>query len=276
MGQAGEVSEREMDMDEAEWAAGDDPGKLLRRARFRSSARKSRLFATACCRLVWRLLLDERSRKAVEVAERHADGAATDEELGTAAHAAHAARDLMFAAVGKSGSCLEWAAAYSADANPFRGAKNVSWMAQRPRVQEIRREQPDGSHRYRLVPCSITPSIGPLSPDGQWVVSIRNEVESTGADNPRQAALIRCIFGNPFRPVSRDPAWLSADVKALAHAAYDNRRLPGGELEAPQLLILADALEEAGCTEATLLDHLRVPAPHVRGCWAVDLLTLRK
>jgi hypothetical protein len=36
--------------------------------------------------------------------------------------------------------------------------------------------------------------------------------------------------------------------------------------------VLADALGVAGCTDAHLLAHLRSPGPHVRGCWAVDLL----
>jgi hypothetical protein len=36
--------------------------------------------------------------------------------------------------------------------------------------------------------------------------------------------------------------------------------------------VLADALEEAGCTDQTILGHLRGPVPHVRGCWAVDLI----
>jgi hypothetical protein len=43
-----------------------------------------------------------------------------------------------------------------------------------------------------------------------------------------------------------------------------------------RLSALADALEEAGCTEAAVLDHLRSPGPHVRGCWVVDLLTGRE
>jgi hypothetical protein len=38
---------------------------------------------------------------------------------------------------------------------------------------------------------------------------------------------------------------------------------------------LADALEDAGCTDAELLGHLRAPGPHVRGCWAVDLVSGR-
>jgi hypothetical protein len=36
--------------------------------------------------------------------------------------------------------------------------------------------------------------------------------------------------------------------------------------------VLADALEDAGCSDAGLLGHLRSPGPHVRGCWALDLV----
>jgi hypothetical protein len=42
------------------------------------------------------------------------------------------------------------------------------------------------------------------------------------------------------------------------------------------LPILADALEDAGCTEAAVLAHCRGGGEHVRGCWAVDLLTGRQ
>jgi hypothetical protein len=60
-------------------------------------------------------------------------------------------------------------------------------------------------------------------------------------------------------------------VVALAQAAYDHRTLPSG-LDRTTLAVLADALEEAGCTDPDLLIHLRGPGPHVRGCWALDLL----
>ena len=49
-------------------------------------------------------------------------------------------------------------------------------------------------------------------------------------------------------------------------------RVPTGRLDATSLAVLADALEEAGATDADLLNHLRGPGPHVRGCWVIDLL----
>jgi hypothetical protein len=80
--------------------------------------------------------------------------------------------------------------------------------------------------------------------------------------------LCDCVLGNPFRPVAFDPAWLAWNDGAVAkraQAIYDDRgfdRLP----------LLADALEDSGCTEAEILAHCRGPGPHVRGCWVVDLL----
>jgi hypothetical protein len=91
-----------------------------------------------------------------------------------------------------------------------------------------------------------------------------------------QAALLRCVFDNPFCPVALSPGWRTPDTLTLAQAAYDNRELPAGTLEPARLNVLADALEEAGCTERSLLDHLRSSGPHVRGCWPIDLLTSRE
>jgi hypothetical protein len=87
----------------------------------------------------------------------------------------------------------------------------------------------------------------------------------------RQTDLLRDIF-RPFHPISGSPAWQTPQVVALAQAAYDERDLPAGTLDLARLAILADALEYAGCDQADLLGHLRGPGPHVRGCWAVDLL----
>jgi hypothetical protein len=86
------------------------------------------------------------------------------------------------------------------------------------------------------------------------------------------AALFRDITGNPFRPCGLDPALRTTTVTNLAHAAYDQRTLTTGTLDLARLAILADALEEAGCTNTDILNHLRGPDPHIRGCWALDAL----
>jgi hypothetical protein len=92
------------------------------------------------------------------------------------------------------------------------------------------------------------------------------------AEGAAQAALLRDVLGNPFRPVTVSPACLTPQVVALAEAAYDQREMPSGTLDYARLAVLADALEDAGCDQADLLGHLRGPGPHVRGCWAVDLI----
>ena len=78
-------------------------------------------------------------------------------------------------------------------------------------------------------------------------------------------SVFRDIFGNPFRPVAADPAWLTPTAVAIATALYAHRAFD-------RMPILADALEEAGCTNADVLLHCRSGGPHVRGCWVVDLL----
>jgi hypothetical protein len=86
-----------------------------------------------------------------------------------------------------------------------------------------------------------------------------------------QAALLRCVFGNPFRPGAFDPAWPTPAVVALAQAAYEERHLPAGTLDPQRLAVFADALEEAGA-DAAIVAHLRSDGAHVRGCHAVDLI----
>jgi hypothetical protein len=90
-----------------------------------------------------------------------------------------------------------------------------------------------------------------------------------GSLNPEcQCTLLRCIFGNPFRPVTLNPTvltWNGGTVPRMAQAIYDDRRFS-------DLPILADALEEAGCDNPDILAHCRSEGPHVRGCWVVDMI----
>jgi len=80
-----------------------------------------------------------------------------------------------------------------------------------------------------------------------------------------QTTLVKDIFGNPFNLAPMNPEWITATVISLATAIYDDRAFD-------RLPILADALEDAGCTHVDMLTHCRQPGEHVRGCWPLDLL----
>jgi hypothetical protein len=92
----------------------------------------------------------------------------------------------------------------------------------------------------------------------------------------RCRALLRCTFGNPFRPSPPLPpailAWHDSTVRRLAEAIYEDRKMPEGTLNTGRLAILADAVLDAGCDNEDLIAHCRSEGPHVRGCWAVDLI----
>jgi len=78
-------------------------------------------------------------------------------------------------------------------------------------------------------------------------------------------SLILCVLGNPFRPVAFDPPWRTDTALSLAQQMYDDK-------EFSPMPILADALQDAGCDSADILDHCRGAGPHARGCWVVDLV----
>jgi hypothetical protein len=165
------------------------------------TARKYRLLACGCCRLVWDLIDDPQNRSAIELAERLADRQATHDEV-------QAAR--------------------------FSG---TSGLARKTLLRSPRMAAHDV-----VIPLGFNPK------------------HTVVVDH-----LIRDIVGNPFRPVAVDPVWLTDSAVGLAQAIYDDRAFD-------RLPILADALQDAGCENADILDHCREEGPHVRGCWVVDLV----
>lgn len=88
---------------------------------------------------------------------------------------------------------------------------------------------------------------------------------SGDADSLEIANLLRDIVGNPFREQWLEVDCYTTDVLAIAHEIYDERTFD-------ELPVLADALEDAGCGNEDIIEHLRSPGPHVRGCWALDLI----
>jgi hypothetical protein len=88
---------------------------------------------------------------------------------------------------------------------------------------------------------------------------------SCADEGTTQATMLRDIFGNPFRPVAFSPTWRSDTALTLARQMYELRDFSA-------MPILADALQDAGCEDEQILSHCRGPGPHVRGCFAVDLV----
>jgi hypothetical protein len=107
---------------------------------------------------------------------------------------------------------------------------------------------------------------------GQIPVAVRDRFERLAADATTaeaRAALtefVREIYGNPFRPPEIDPAWRVWNHGAVWRIA-EQIVASGNFADVP---ILADALEDAGCTDEHLLGHCREERTHVPGCWALD------
>jgi hypothetical protein len=215
------------------------------------------LFAAACCRAVWHLLPDEPGRAAVFSAERYAGGDATREELEAAERLAFEACLAML----DSTLDFDWEAVPAWHAMAAAGSFTGAMSSRRP--------MSGAAYNVRhAVAWEKVPA-----PEKNAVREERVRVEAV-----RQWDLVLDIFGNPFRPVHLDAACLTPMVVALARASWEQRiatdpSRPGWlTLDPVRLMVLADALEEAGAGEAEVLEHLRGFGEHVRGCWCVDLL----
>ncbi|VTR93233.1 Uncharacterized protein OS=Sorangium cellulosum (strain So ce56) GN=sce5710 PE=4 SV=1 [Gemmata massiliana] len=100
----------------------------------------------------------------------------------------------------------------------------------------------------------------------RWLMQFMSQAEGRSSiEEIAQAALLAELFGAPFRSLSANPSWITTDVLALAKGIYQEKAFD-------RMPILADALQDAGCGNAEVLDHCRGPGPHVRGCWVIDLV----
>jgi hypothetical protein len=220
-------------MTELEWENSNDPLTMLHFLQETGTLteRKGRLFAVACCRRVWHLFTHQDMLRPVVIAEQFAEGTATEEELRQADElAVWAGDDASWQSI--RGAAAGWAVAAVARRQGGGAAQGV--------VCELRRayaDDPPKQEEERLAHCH----------------------------------LLRDIF-RPFAPLclpSSLPNW-DGVISDLALAAYTHRLLPEGTLDPGRLAVLSDALEENGVTDEGILNHLRSPGPHVRGCFALD------
>lgn len=220
-----------------QWNQCQSPQEMLAwlRREGRVSDRKGRLFAAACCRLVWGALTHARDRQAVEVAERYADGQATEKE-----------RRVTHAAAGKRRTASFMAGGALGDYQDVVGF-------------ETKREGPvSGEFAAQVAVYYLTEAAKAADLDA-------------AAAKWNACDLLRDIF-NPFQPGTPVSPWRSESVLNLAAASYEERSLPSGHLEPTRLALLADSLEDARCDDAELLGHLRGTGPHYRGCWGLDVV----
>jgi hypothetical protein len=253
-------------MTEAEWLACDDPHDMLQFLRGRAGERKLRLFAVACCRRVWDEIPPGVARQAVEAAERAADSLSTSgqpEEQQRHLLSELAPPTNLLAALGDGTERLR--SLQEEAESPLEMARwtlDTRW--QFPRVVA------SGAAALRAgIETAIQLRWGDW-PDRWRREQVETEWQFRRSDElGAQCALLRCLFGNPFRPLPPLPgtvlAWNDGLVPRLARAIYDDRRWQ-------DLPLLADALLDAGCADERLIEHCRAGGEHARGCFAVDVI----
>lgn len=278
-GEAGLGSRGGKILNAQEYASSTDAGRLikcldrwstLRRDDFN---RKARLAATACCRRVWHLL-DQRCNRALEAIE----GMADDANL--------LLRDAYLAGVPSTEfsqkHAKDWAPTHyeravwnACDAvSTLADDVNQGWPQHADLIAECVERALYFERDEEIFP---RPSYSDLN-NNVWV-----------------CGLIRDAFGNPFNPVTLPKThrkscdaipgaaehayshcgcpcpWLTRDVVAVANNAYHGFAHYAC-IDRSSLLVLADALEEAGCDNAVILGELRKDVPRYKGFWLTDLI----
>jgi hypothetical protein len=216
-----------------------------------TSERKLRLFACACVRQQWGRLSNPalvagrsfaQAQRAVEVAERFADGHVTRARLDREYRSALGSMEAI-------------------------GTATDAMMPAEVTIEVLE----DVRLLDAAAMCAAEDIVNGASLAAQFVAGT---FLGAGQDNEtrrrirEQSSLLRCIFGNPYRsPSLKNARFPSAAIKLAAtiYKARSFQRLPE----------LAAVLENAGYTDAELVGHLRSQNLHARGCWALDVV-LRK
>jgi hypothetical protein len=218
-------------MTEAEWLACDDPAGLAHGLHGWASRRKFLLFAAACLGRLPDPHPGDLAPRATAVLEAYADGAATPRdvaELRAATPPGEPPPALFTQGLGSD------AGFWGGEAGRDHAAWQTAWHL-----------------------AGLAVARGPGRPSARAAAAWRER-------RAVAVGLVRCVFGNPFRP-DRPGPWITPAAVTVARDAYDRRDFSA-------LPVLADLLEEAGCPEQSVLDHCQKPGEHARGCWVVDLV----
>lgn len=247
-----------------EWRNATSPWSVL--YSYRMHSRKHRLLHCAVARAVSSLFPQAWMTRAVEQAEQYADKAIGREAL----------------------SDYEISLRREGWSDKYRGHR----LAVTPQGVMVLNERWTFFVVYRCV--QVLPKLPGV---------VHGRIFST-LSGPREASLARDLVypGHLWgdTPESQVAAYRTPLVLELARVAYADRTTPYGNLDPMRLLVLADALEEAGCTSSLVLQHLRghehcpdclgeggrcegcsdgpcggwtrLQSEHVYGCWVIDAL----
>jgi hypothetical protein len=259
----------------------------------RATTRQVRLFMVACCRLMATAFFDPRIPATLEAAEQCADNPDAEARNHVLWHELTTGRIVdrqKIAAAGKKLGYAEtevrlllcvidawqllqerWAG--TEYRNVQHAISHAAYMCLRENPKEIF----TGGEGNAAECCARAIDSASALASGKTCEQVEQDDRTTGTEIRKAIAhALRDVFGNPYRPnPTREPGWFQWNHGALpklAAAAYESRSPPLLTLDPMSVAVLGDALEDAGCTDAEILDHLRDPGPHVRGCWAVDLL----
>ncbi|MFO0798218.1 MAG: hypothetical protein U0804_12140 [Gemmataceae bacterium] len=223
------------------WREGQHTDRMLSLVRNlkKRDLRKIRLFAVACCRRVWDYYPTDAQRELVVALEDYVEN-----------------RVPWKVVQAKRKPAREWVD------RAFRD--EIQAMPYRDPYEPGETERPLTPLTYARCPIYATDTdvrdVMNVARD-----SMTNRLWAAGDHDPEQCDWLRCIFGNPYEPVTFEPSWRTEAVVGLARGMYESR-------DFGPMPVLADALEDAGCASADILAHCRGPGPHVRGCWVVDLV----
>ncbi len=222
-----------------DWSSLTHASESLPRLLLKLSPRKLRLFYVACCRRRIELFPDALARMSLVVADMVAD---RHEPIPHRANAR---------------------AIVSSDHSIEDLSDELAGMACLP-VEDLRRINQTGQPYVMRGLIQLA-----------WLYATHERSHSLGtsteffhtmkAEETAQTSLFSCISGRLGEIYIPDLTWLTDTVRGIASQCYDSRDFTG-------LPILADALEDAGCTDPVLLDHCRTPTFHARGCWAIDAI----
>jgi hypothetical protein len=211
-------------MTEAEWLASEDPNAMIDHLvrDGKDDHRRVRLFAVACCRRVLYLTTDEEAHKALDAAERFADGLIKRKKLAKRSRKAERL------------SARLWKRSPEGERDGGRTgvlfAGSAAWCLETPPIY------------YRRARARVTLLVGWLAGpmhSPAWEAATNDELRA-------QCQILRDIFGNPFRPAAVDPAALAWECPAveIARGVYDERAFD-------RMPVLGDALEKGAAPTPT-------------------------